>query len=185
MGLEQVIEGIKRQGQQEASAIVDAARAEAKSLLDEARSRAAATKASREAVLKTEAESLRRRELAAAELEAKKRRLLAEREVLQKVRAEVEARIAKLPIAERERHLRTLYDRANVPNGRVYVREEDRPLAQRMGLPVVGTFQGLGGILVESADGSTTEDLRYENLLDDAWQGSLHEVAEYLFGTGQ
>lgn len=185
MGLEQVIEGIKRQGQKEASATVEAAKAEAKSLLDEARSRAAKTKAAREADLATEVENLRRRELAAAELEAKKRRLLAEREAMQKVREAVEARIMSLPTAERERHLRALYARANVPGGRVRVRDEDKGIAERLGFTVVGTFKGLGGILVESPDGTTTEDLRYENLLDDAWQASLHDVAKYLFGTGQ
>ncbi|HWG91843.1 MAG TPA: V-type ATP synthase subunit E family protein [Candidatus Thermoplasmatota archaeon] len=185
MGLEQVIEGVKRQGQKEASAIVDAAKAEAKSLVDEARARAAKAKATRDEGLKTDVENLRRRELAAAELESKKRRLLAERETLQKVRAEVEARIQKLPAADRERHLKALYARANMPGGRVYVREEDRAIAERLGLPVAGTFKGLGGLLVESPDGATTEDLRYENLLDDAWGQSVNEIAALLLGTGQ
>ena len=40
-----------------------------------------------------------------------------------------------------------------------------------------------GHLDIPSAEGTTREDLRYENLLDDAWRDALGEVAGQLFGT--
>ena len=43
-------------------------------------------------------------------------------------------------------------------------------------------IDGLGGFVLESADGSVLMDYRFEGRLRDAWDASLGEVSSILFG---
>lgn len=186
MALENVLTSIKEQGRRDAEKEVAAARREADALVAAARDEAAALVTRRREDGVHAADLLKRREMASAELDSKKLRLAAERDVLLRIRAEVEARLTKLPAAERERHIQSLVKKANVKDGKVRVREEDAAAAKAAGVATAGTFRGLGGVLVESADGATTEDLRYENLLDEVWRESLNDVAQIVFkGSGK
>lgn len=182
MGLEKVVESIRESGRKEAEHARENARREAAALVSAAEAKAHNTLEARRREAEGAAEALRRRELAAAELEAKKMRLEVEREVLAKVRSEVESRIAKLPASDRAKHVKALATKAAIPNGRVLVAEQDAEAAKAAGVVPAGTFRGLGGVVVESADRSTSENLRYENVLDDAWRANLQEVAGVVFG---
>lgn len=181
MGLEKVVESIRTSGRRDADRIVEDARREARALVDAAEQRARDIVERRRAEAAVAGDSLRRREVAAAHLEAKKLRLDAEREALARLRAEVETRVARLPADDRKAHVKALAARAGIPGGRVLVAKQDSELARAAGVTVAGTFDGLGGVIVESADGTTREDFRYENVLDDVWRASLHEVAGILF----
>lgn len=180
MGLDKVIATIRAEGKAEADALVAQAKKEAVAILADAKRQAEEHRASRSTAAKAAAEALLRREVANAELEARRLRLTAERELMTTIRADVEKRLAALPAKTREAHLETLVQTANVEGGRVFVSEQDVPAAKRLGLEVAGTFQGLGGVVVEAPDGSTRENLRYETLLDEIWAGSLPEVAGKL-----
>jgi vacuolar-type H+-ATPase subunit E/Vma4 len=70
--------------------------------------------------------------------------------------------------------------RANVAGGRIWVAAQDEAIARKLGLEVAGTFQGLGGVIVESPDGTTRENLRYETILEEVWNESLGQVASKL-----
>ncbi len=183
MGLERVVDNIVAKGKADAEATLSKSRKEASEIVKAAEEEAATVKARRAKELADAIDALRRRELAAAELDAKKLRLNAERELLASVRAAVEDAIAKLPEAERKKHLQALVAAANVPNGRVFVQKGDKKTAEGLGLDVAGTFDGIGGVIVQSADGLTTENLRYENLVDDAWKEEIGEVAKRLLGS--
>ncbi len=182
MGLERVVENITAKGKADAEATISKARKEADEILKAAQAEAAAIKAKREKELVDASDALRKREVAAAELEAKKLRLNAERELLAKVRREVEQSVAKLPEAERRKHIPALVSRANVDGGRIMVTPGDKAVAESLGLEVAGTFDGLGGVIVQSPDGLTTENLRYENLVDDVWKQEIGDVAKRLLG---
>lgn len=183
MALENVLTSIRETGRKEAERQLAAARKEAEAIVHAAQAEAAELLTRRREEGVHAGDLLKKREMAAAELESKKLRLTAEREVMHRVRVAVEEKLAKLPAADREKHILALSKRVNVPGGRVKVRDQDQPAAKAAGVNVAGTFQGLGGIVVESADGSTTEDLRYENLLDEVWRESLHDVAQIVFKT--
>ena len=43
-------------------------------------------------------------------------------------------------------------------------------------------IDGLGGFVLESADGSVLMDYRFEGRLRNAWDASLGEVSSVLFG---
>lgn len=184
MSLEDVVENIRARGGQDAEAIRREAKSEAEEILASARREAEEVQASRARDLEERVAALRRQETSHARLDAKRARLAAEREAMAEVRWAFEAAVAALPAAERERHLEALLARANLPDGRVRVAEGDVAVAEDLGIDVAGTFEGLGGVLVESPDGAVTENLRYENLLKETWEANLHDVASLVLDKG-
>lgn len=180
MALDKVVQNIRAEGRAQADQTVAAAKKEADAILQDARRQAEELRAKRAQVATAAAEALSKRETANADLEARRLRLNAERELMATIRAEAEKRLAALPPAQREAHLKALVAKANVPNGKVWVAQQDEAAARKLGLPVAGTFQGLGGVIVESADGATRENLRYETLLEEVWTESLPQVAAKL-----
>ncbi|MHB8584678.1 MAG: V-type ATP synthase subunit E family protein [Thermoplasmatota archaeon] len=181
MGLENVVQEIRASGQKNAAAMTREAQDQAAALLTEAQRRADEILARRRNQAESDAAALRRRELAAAQLDAKKMQLSVERDVLARLRAEVESRLSKLSPKDRQAHLKTLVSRARIPQGRILVAEQDVDNAKAAGIQVAGTFAGLGGVIVTTPDGATSEDLRYENILDEVWRETLHDVAAILF----
>lgn len=152
----------------------------AEEILESAREEAEEIRQARERELEEETEALRQQELAGARLTAKKRRLNAERDVLDRVRDAVEAEIRDLPDDTRQEHIQTLVKQADVGDGAVRVAERDEELAEDLGLEVTGTFEGLGGVEVVAPDGSFTENLRYENILDAVWQDARQDVVDRI-----
>lgn len=180
MALDKVTQNIRAEGRKQAEATLAAARKEAEAILADARRQAEEIRARRAAEATAAAESLGKREVASADLDARRLRLTAERELMAAIRAEAEKRLAALPPAAREAHLKAVVKQANVPNGRVHVAAQDEAIARKLGLNVAGTFQGLGGVIVESEDGATRENLRYETILEEVWAESLPQVAAKL-----
>lgn len=180
MGLDKVVDTIRAEGRTQAQATVQQARKEADAILADAKRQAEEIRSRRAQQAAAEADATTKRESANADLEARRLRLTAERELMSSIRAEVEKRLGALPADKREAHLKTLVAQANVPNGKVWVAKQDEAAARKLGLNVAGTFEGLGGVIVESADGTTRENLRYETLLDEIWASSLPQVAEKL-----
>jgi vacuolar-type H+-ATPase subunit E/Vma4 len=177
MGLDKVVDNIRSEGRAQAGSIVSAARKQADAILADARRQAEEFRARRAGEGTAAAEGHLKREIANADLEARRLRLTAERELMTSLRQEVEKRLGGLPPAQREAHLRALVSQANVPNGRVWVAKQDEAAARKLGLSVAGTFEGLGGVVVESHDGTTRENLRYETILEEIWNTSLPQVA--------
>lgn len=180
MGLDKVVDNIRSEGRAQAEATVSAARKQADAILADAKRQAEEIRARRSGEATAAADAHLKREIANADLEARRLRLTAERELMTNLRAEVEKRLGGLPAAQREAHLKALVQQANVPGGRVWVARQDEAAARKAGLNVAGTFEGLGGVVVESPDGATRENLRYETLLEEIWSGSLPQVAGKL-----
>lgn len=181
MGLEQVVSDIRAKAEAEAGASLEKARREATLLLDAARAKAGNEREAKLGEARERAVQLKKQELAAGELEAKKLRLAAQKDILEKVREAANERIAKAGPAERKRWLQALTTKSSPTGGRIWVAEPDASVAAELKLKVSGTTKGLGGLIIESADGSTREDVTYESLLDDAWKEALNEVAKNMF----
>ena len=177
MALDKVVDNIRAEGRAQANAIVAQAKTEADAILADAKRQAADITSRRSGEATTAADAHLKREVASAELEARRLRLTAERELMTTLRAEVEKRLRSLPPAQRETHIKALVAKADVPDGRIWVASQDEAVAKKLGLPVAGTFEGLGGVVVESPDGHTRENLRYETLLDEIWSDSIAAVA--------
>ena len=182
MGLETVIEDVLARGRSEAEEIRRATAAERERILQDARVEGAKLLAQREQQAKGAAERARIQALARAELESKKIVLSAQKELLDQVYAAVLDKLARL--AESEGLVQSLL-RAHEEewrNGKVYCNARD---ADRVRL-IVGknfgsTIDCVGGVVIDSADGSRRIDLRFETILADIWRDSIKEVAEVLW----
>jgi len=181
MGLETVLERIRDTGKSEASSIVGEARQERERILAEARTEAAKHLARREAEAAEQAKRRRVQDLARAELDAKKIVLAAQEAVLKEVRERGRQRLAGLSTPEALR--KTLAkNAAEWRSGRVYCNEKDASAVRAIvGGNFGGTIPCLGGVVIESADGTRRLDLTSDSILEDLWDDVVKEVAETLW----
>ena len=182
MGLEQVVDEILAGGRAEAEEIRQAALAEREKILESARSEGAKLREHREREAKEAAERLRIQALARAELESKKIVLSAQKELLDVVYAKVLDRLGRL--AGSGDWLRKLLqaNAAEWRSGKVYCNARDADTVRSIvGTNFGGTIDCVGGVLIESTDGTHRTDLRFETLLADVWRDSIREVAEVLW----
>jgi len=182
MGLETVIEDVLAQGRSEAEEIHRATLAERERILREAREEAAKLLAQREQEGRQAAERLRIQALARAELESKKIVLSAQKELLDQVYSSVLEKFPRLP--ESESLLRSLLQAHSEEwrNGKVYCNARDADLVRSIvGKSFGGTIECVGGVVIDSADGTRRLDLRFETILADVWRDSIKDVAEVLW----
>jgi V/A-type H+-transporting ATPase subunit E len=182
MGLESVIEDVLVRGRSEAEEIRRATAAERERILQDARAEGAKLLARREREAREAVERARIQALARAELESKKIVLSAQKEILDQVYAAVLERLPRL--AERETLLRSLLQAQAEEwrTGKVYCNARDADLVRSIvGPRFAGTIDCVGGVVIESVDGSRRTDLRFETLLADVWRDSVREVAEVLW----
>jgi V/A-type H+-transporting ATPase subunit E len=181
MSLDKVIEKIRSTGEAEAQSIRDQAEAERESILAEARKAAEAQKKERMAAAEAARERIMTQELARAELQSKKIALAAEKEVLDLVLKTARERIAASPRREELVIALLRAHREEASSGRILSSPEDAGAVRASGFAPAGTIDCLGGVVIESADGSRREDLRFETILDEVWRDSVREVADILW----
>jgi len=183
MSLESVVQVILDRGAAEASQILDAARAERERMLAEVLADAAKALAETEASARAEAERKRVQSLARAELESRKLVLAAQKESLDEVYAGALAHLGELP--DNTELLRRLLE-ANQEEwrsgGKVYSNPRDEPFVRKIvGSTFAGTIECVGGVVIESGDGTRRVDLRYDSILRDVWDDAVKEVAQTLW----
>jgi len=182
MGLESVVEDVLGRGRSEVEEIRHAALAERDRILQNARAEGAKLLEIREQEARQAAGRLRVQALARAELEGKKIVLSAEKELLDEVYTKV---LEKLVVLEDGAAILQSLLKANAGDwrtGKVYCNEKDANAVRAVvGTSFGGTIDCVGGIVIESGDGTHRIDLRYETLLADLWRDSIREVAEVLW----
>src|SRR6266550_532865 len=171
MGLETVIEDVLARGRSEAEEIRRATAAERERILQDAHAEGAKLLAQREQEAKGAAERARIQALARAELESKKIVLSAQKELLDQVYAAVLDKLSHL--AESEGFVQSLL-RAHQEewrDGKVYCNARDADAVRAIvGKNFGGTIECVGGVVIDSADGSRRIDLRFETILADVWR---------------
>lgn len=182
MGLEQVVDEILARGRAEAEEIRSRGRAERERMLQDGRAEGARLYSQREQEGREAAERRRVQDLARAELESKKTVLAAQKEVLDAVYAMVLKRLEVL--ADRAVIVRALLaaNEGDWHEGKVYASPRDEQVVKEaVASRFAGTFDCVGGLVIESSDGTRKTDLRFETLLSDVWRDSIREVAEVLW----
>ncbi len=181
MGLEVVVEDvlakgkseaeeIKREGQEEADAIIARAERDAQVFLEEMRDQTI-----------DQIERRKRREEASAHLEVKRRILNAKKQILDELYVEAIKALGQLPESEREELIKNLL-KSTAEFTRVYANAQDEPLVRKnTALQYAGNISCTGGVLLENEDGTIVRDLTFDAMLDDVRDGSVKKVAETLF----
>jgi len=184
MGLETVIDQVLDRGRAEADEIRNAAGTDRERLLQEERAEGAKVIAGREQEARVAADRARIQDLARAELESKKTVLAAQKEILDEVYAGALQGLASMP--EREALVRTMLTAhaSEWRTGRVFASPRDAETVRSVvGTNFAGTIDSVGGVVIESADGTRRTDLRFEALFSEVWRDSIREVAEILWPT--
>lgn len=182
MALEVVIEAILEKARKEATEVVNEAKREAEKTLAAAREEGEKIIEQRKQDASLEAERLNVQELARAELESKRIVLVAQKEVLDEVLARARARLAEL--SNNVDVLRALLKKSEKEwkEGKVYSSARSADVVRGLvGSRFAGTVDCLGGLVIESADGKSRTDLRYETILAEIWRDSVREVAETIW----
>ena len=191
MSLDTVVEDIRDEAEAEAERILEEARAEAERIQESAEAEAEEIVETAESEVEREIERERDQRLSSANLEAKQQRLEARREALAAVRERVEAAIEDLPEDERAELTRALLDDAaeefaDADAVAVYAREADQTLVEDIlseyeGFSYAGSYDCLGGVVVESEAGRLRVNNTFDSVLEDVWEENLKALSDTLF----
>ena len=193
MSLDKLASEIESMAKAEAKVVSKEAKAEAKRIGDEAKDSVAEY---RDAAI-TQAEKMSDRiaveSIAAARQRNQKRLLVARRAELDATWLEVMSQVGKADLKGRENILESLMEMATAESGDDMIL---RPIAvdrkiltafsethgEYHDFQIGEDIDGLGGFVLESPDGSVLMDYRFEGRLRDAWEASLGEINNKLFG---
>ena len=186
MTLETLAKDIAASAEADVKALIDEAKAEAKRILDEAKDRASGITEDANSRAEREAAQISREVVASARQANQKSILIAKREAMDNAHAAVKEQLADPGFKGRASLLKSLMAKADkVASSDFVVRPvevDKKALNDLKGKRKVGSpVDGLGGFILEAADGSVSYDMRFDTLLDTAWGQSLSEVNKILF----
>jgi V/A-type H+-transporting ATPase subunit E len=193
MSLDKLASEIESMAKAEAKVVSKEAKAEAKRIGDEAKDSVAEY---RDAAI-TQAEKMSDRiaveSIAAARQRNQKRLLVARRAELDATWSEVMSQVGKADLKGRENILESLIEMATAESGddmilrpvavdRKILTDFSETSGEYHDFQIGEDIDGLGGFVLESPDGSVLMDYRFEGRLRDAWEASLGEINNKLFG---
>lgn len=183
MGLEKVVEEVLASGEEKRRQMLAEADAEAASLLDAAKAEVEAYKRDKQQETWVRVERMKAHELQAAELELRRLELGMHRELLDRVETLALERLAGMSRTDVEPLLRTLLQRHSMAGGKVLSSQRDEPLVRTLtSLRYGGHVDCIGGVVIESADGTVREDRTFETILRERSEKALPRIAVALFG---
>ena len=193
MSLDKLASEIESMAKAEAKVVSKEAKAEAKRIGDEAKDSVAEY---RDAAI-NQAEKMSDRiaveSIAAARQRNQKRLLVARRAELDATWSEVMSQVGKADLKGRVDILESLIEMATAESGddmilrpiavdRKILTDFSETFGEYHDFQIGEDIDGLGGFVLESPDGSVLMDYRFEGRLRDAWEASLGEINNKLFG---
>ena len=193
MSLDKLASEIESMAKAEAKVVLKEAKAEAKRIGDEAKDSVAEY---RDAAI-NQAEKMSDRiaveSIAAARQRNQKRLLVVRRTELDATWSEVMSQVGKADLKGRVNILESLIEMATAESGddmilrpvavdRKILTDFSETSGEYHDFQIGEDIDGLGGFVLESPDGSVLMDYRFEGRLRDAWEASLGEINNKLFG---
>lgn len=182
MALDAVVEDILATSKSKVAQINAETEQEVARILSEARERAAEIKSRKESEAKHDIEALARREISSANLELKRAELNVQKDLLEQVRTKFLDAVAKLPKDKNEALIKKLLEPYDLKDMKVYSSKRDQAFVSSLAPNYGGTLDIVGGVVVESKDGSVRFDHSYETLARDIFNAKVKEVSKILFG---
>ncbi|HDS58938.1 MAG TPA: hypothetical protein ENN54_01395 [Thermoplasmatales archaeon] len=184
MSLEKLVQHIERDAEQEASRIIAEAKQQADDIIRKAKEQA--KKDAQEIASQGEKNARRTREkrLAAARRAAREQHMRVKEEVMQECLQRAREMLSAVKGKEYEKAVRAAIEEGQKVFSDCVVRvsrEADRKIADRLGVEVAGTVDGLGGVIVQSADGSRQIDRTFDALMERKMGDLRIMMAEQLF----
>jgi len=187
MTLETLAKDIAASAEAQAKAMLKDAKAEANTITAEAEAKASSIRDEANARAEREAEQISQEMVASARQGNQKELLIARRGVLDATYDAAKAKLADPGMKGRATLLKTLLKHAEKISGKDYVLRpvsvDAAALKKDVGSRTVGgEISGLGGFMMEAADGSVSFDFRFDTLLDRTWNDERAAINEKLFG---
>ena len=183
MSLDKVIENILETGKREAQQIAEQGKKEKQDRIQKAEDEGQKILQSKTGESEKLVQRMNTQEMARAELESKKIVLSSQKEILDSVYETALRRLSDLP--QNETLLRTLVSnhKTEISAGMVYCNQKDEAFVKGLvGSNFGGATDCIGGLVIESQDGTTRIDLRYETMLQEIWDDSIKDIADLLWG---
>lgn len=186
MTLETLAKDIAEAAETEAKNMIAAAKDEAKALVDEASTRVAEIESEAKQRAEKEAGQIAREVVASARQSNQKDVLVARRMVMDATYNTAKNTVADPGMKGRAAILKTLLAEAKkVGEGDFIVRPvavDEAAIKKGAGDFKMGdSVDGLGGFILEAADGSVSFDMRFDNMLGRAWSDQLANINATLF----
>ena len=185
MGLDKVVEEVLSSGRERREQILAEANEEAEGILAAARVEVEGYGRQKAEDTRVRIERMREQELQSSELEVRRLELGMRRELLERTEALARERLTGLPRGRNEPLLRALLAGHPMPGGRVFSNDRDEPLVRALtSLRYAGHVKCLGGVVIESQDGTVKEDRTFDTILRETSERALPAIAGILFGEG-
>tara|TARA_B110000438_G_scaffold135861_1_gene131357 strand:+ start:3381 stop:3968 length:588 start_codon:yes stop_codon:yes gene_type:complete len=186
MTLETLAKDIAASAETEAKALLKEAKASAKKIAEEAEAKANTIREEADSRSSREAEQLAREIVASARQSNQKDVLVARRVVLDATFEEAKGQLADPGLSGRASILKGLMAQADeVAVGDFTVRPVAIDRAALSGIAgsrsIGDDVEGLGGFILEAADGSVSFDMRFDTLLDQVWSDKRSLINSTLF----
>ena len=187
MALETLINQIKTDAQEEVNGIITAAKSEAEAIITTAKQQA-----EREAQIihtRGQKQAARRKEKikAAARHTAREHEILVKEAMMQECLHLAEEKLKNIKTTDYEQMLRSAIKKGQQAFEDIVVitvRNNDTKIVEKMGVKVVDTKEGIGGIIVQSKDRHKQMDYTFESLLDCKMDDLRIMIAHELFDEG-
>jgi len=148
---------------------IEEARKEAEEIISEAKKKAEKEAKEIEAKGEKEAVRLKEKTLASARRKAREMEMRAKEEVIQKCIEEAKEKLKKLKGKRYEAAVKKFIEEGKRSLGECVVvpsREQDRKIAEKMGIKVEGKVDSIGGVIIKSKDGSREIDDTFESIME-------------------
>lgn len=183
MGLEKVVEEVLSSGKRKRDQVLAEGEKDYQEVVQTAKDEVEEYRRKREGDNRVRIERMRAQDLQTAELEIRRLELSMRRDLLEMVQEGARDKLRQLDRPRNEAMLKALLQGKDVPGAKVFSAAKDEPVVRALTrLPYGGHIDCLGGVMIESADGSIREDLTYDALLSERSEELLPIIAGILFG---
>ena len=182
MALDAVVDDILATSKGKVAEINSEAEQEVARVLGEARVSAADIKSRKEAEVEHAIEALERRLISSAHLEVKRSELNVQKELLEQLQLKLGEKLQKVSGKDNETMLKKLLEPYDLKNMEVFSSKKDEAFVSSIASKYGGAIDSIGGVVVESEDGSLRYDLTYETLAREVFNNKMKEASKILFG---
>ncbi|HPR67324.1 MAG TPA: V-type ATP synthase subunit E family protein [Methanothrix sp.] len=182
MALDAVVEDILATSKSKVAEINAGTEQEVARILNEARERAAEIKSEKEGEADSAVEALERRVVSSAHLQVKRAELNVRKDLMEETRKKLVEAVSKLPEKENENLVKEIVKSYNLKEMKVKSSKKDKTFVSSIAPNYDGTVDTVGGVVIESEDGSMSYDHTYETLASEAFSKSMKDVSKILFG---
>ena len=182
MALDAVVEDILATSKSKVAEINAGTEQEVARILNEARERAAEIKSEKDGEADSAVEALERRVISSAHLQVKRAELNVRKDLMEETRVKLVEAVSKLPENENENLVREIVKSYNLKEMKVKSSKKDQAFVSSIAPNYEGTVDTVGGVVIESEDGSMSYDHTYETLASEAFNKSMKDVSKILFG---